>query len=671
MQLLNARFQNVSSLPAPSNPAWEGLVRYNTADKTVNYWNGTDWKMFLTGPMVPASIALASGMLLVGNGSNVAAATAKSAIPLSGFGAPTADVSMGGQRLTNLPAPIAANDAANKAYVDGIAQGLNVKNAVRVKGQLPASAIYGVVGDGRNGLTAEANGNINTLGGIDGVTSLVLGDRLLIHDPAESFTNLSDGGIYELMALGSAGAPFVLARVFDADTGDELESAFTFVSEGATAANTGWYQTADNVTLGTTALNWTQFSGAGAITAGKGIVLSGSVAHFYSSGNYTPGDLYFANGATSLAALGIGTANRFLQSSGSAPQWSGYSMPSGTLTTNRLLYASSTTAISQLATANNAILTTNSSGAPSLGTDIPTAVTIGAAYIYRVGGTDVGLLDGGTGASLTAVPGGLVYSAGSALAISAAGTSGHFYRSGGSGAPTSFDLFGSANTWTGVNTATAQWEIEPADSLVSSNGSLADSPYLTLTSKNRTSGGVAREANYSFHAQSVTGTPMTNSLRIRHFSTATSTGRDVIWYSDDGTAMGYANSLTFRGRDIVWDGAQYGTLRWVPTAPRTLTLPDATGTLLVDSSNPARSAVGVARKISFLVQGDGANAFINVAHNLGTRDVTVFTRQANSTDTGTQREVFHSRDVVDANTVRLVFDETVAVGTYYVVTVMG
>ncbi len=32
-------------------------------------------------------------------------------------------------------------------------------------------------------------------------------------------------------------------------------------------------------------------------------------------------------------------------------------------------------------------------------TDIPTAVTIGTAYIYRVGGTDVGVADGGTGKS--------------------------------------------------------------------------------------------------------------------------------------------------------------------------------------------------------------------------------------------------------------------------------
>lgn len=50
--------------------------------------------------------------------------------------------------------------------------------------------------------------------------------------------------------------------------------------------------------------------------------------------------------------------------------------------------------------------------------------------------TNIALNKGGTGASLTAVNGGITYSTGSALAISAAGTSGQFLVSGGAGAPT-------------------------------------------------------------------------------------------------------------------------------------------------------------------------------------------------------------------------------------------
>ena len=59
---------------------------------------------------------------------------------------------------------------------------------------------------------------------------------------------------------------------------------------------------------------------------------------------------------------------------------------------------------------------------------------------------------GGTNANLTAAAGGLIYSTASALAVQAAGTSGYFARSGGTGAPTWFDLFGTANTFTANQT---------------------------------------------------------------------------------------------------------------------------------------------------------------------------------------------------------------------------
>jgi hypothetical protein len=50
--------------------------------------------------------------------------------------------------------------------------------------------------------------------------------------------------------------------------------------------------------------------------------------------------------------------------------------------------------------------------------------------------TDIGLLHGGTNASLTAVNGGVVYSTGSAMAISSAGSTGQVLTSNGSSAPT-------------------------------------------------------------------------------------------------------------------------------------------------------------------------------------------------------------------------------------------
>ncbi len=83
-----------------------------------------------------------------------------------------------------------------------------------------------------------------------------------------------------------------------------------------------------------------------------------------------------------------------------------------------------------------------------------TTLAFGAVNLAQsaaVTGT-LGLTNGGTNASLTAAAGGLLYSTASALAIQAAGVSGYFARSGGTGAPTWFDLFGSANTWTATQT---------------------------------------------------------------------------------------------------------------------------------------------------------------------------------------------------------------------------
>ncbi len=172
---------------------------------------------------------------------------------------------------------------------------------------------------------------------------------------------------------------------------------------------------------------------------------------------FAAGDIYYNTGATYQAmtrlALGSGAGTSVLVRNGAAgPVWGRINLASsdmvvGTLpvtnggtgaasfTANGVLYGNTTGAIQVTAAAANSVLVTNGSNVPSLSTDIPTSVTIGSAYIYRVGGTDVSLADGGTSASLSAVNGGIVYSTGSAMAISAAGTAGSVLISTGANAP--------------------------------------------------------------------------------------------------------------------------------------------------------------------------------------------------------------------------------------------
>ena len=46
---------------------------------------------------------------------------------------PDAAVSLNSQKITNLATPTASTDAASKSYVDGVSQGLDVKDSVKLQ----------------------------------------------------------------------------------------------------------------------------------------------------------------------------------------------------------------------------------------------------------------------------------------------------------------------------------------------------------------------------------------------------------------------------------------------------------------------------------------------------------------------------------------------------------
>ena len=65
-------------------------------------------------------------------GGSIASAALAGALPLDDIGAPDAAVSFNSQKITNLATPVATTDAATKAYVDSVAQGLDLKESVKV-----------------------------------------------------------------------------------------------------------------------------------------------------------------------------------------------------------------------------------------------------------------------------------------------------------------------------------------------------------------------------------------------------------------------------------------------------------------------------------------------------------------------------------------------------------
>ena len=181
---------------------------------------------------------------------------------------PTANIDWAGYKITTLGTPSADGDAANKGYVDSVAQGLDVKASVRVA---TAVALDAFTSTATNVLTADESGALI----IDGVT-VAVGNRVLVKN--QLTTTAKYNGIYDVTATGDGAQQWVLTRSADANTSAEVTSGmFTFVEQGTTNDNTGWVLTTNNpITLNTTALVFAQFSGAGSYTASNGVLLTGT-----------------------------------------------------------------------------------------------------------------------------------------------------------------------------------------------------------------------------------------------------------------------------------------------------------------------------------------------------------------------------------------------------------
>lgn len=182
----------------------------------------------------------ANGTLLGNNVGSAAVPTALTGAQTMALlsGSATTTFSFNSQLVSGVATPLAGTDAVNKAYVDGLATGLDIKASVRAA----ATADITIAAPGA------------TIGGV----TMVAGDRILLmgQDPA------TENGIY---VFDSDVTPLV--RATDADTSDEVSAGmFAFVEEG-TLGDRGYVLTTNNpITLGVTPLTFTQFSGAGTVT---------------------------------------------------------------------------------------------------------------------------------------------------------------------------------------------------------------------------------------------------------------------------------------------------------------------------------------------------------------------------------------------------------------------
>ena len=201
-------------------------------------------------------------------------------------GTMTGAIAMGTNKITGLGTPTDATDAATKGYVDTAVVGIDWKASVRAA----TTANVTLASDLENGDT------------LDGVT-LATGDRVLVKNQSTG----SQNGIYVVKV---SGAP---DRSTDCDIAAELTSNFAvFVEEGTANADQGYVLTNDGaITVGTTALTFTQFTGLGQVTAGDGLTKTGNTINV----NPGTGINITSDQVTNTGVLSIaGTANQITAS---------------------------------------------------------------------------------------------------------------------------------------------------------------------------------------------------------------------------------------------------------------------------------------------------------------------------------------------------------------------
>ena len=303
---------------------------------------------------------------------------------LDQMAAPTGAVSANSQKITNLADCTADNDAANKGYVDGVAQGLDIKDSCVV--------------------VSTSNITLANTQSVDGV-SLSADDRVLVAGQSTA----SENGIYKVVSGGS------WTRTDDLATGADAAGVFTFIEQGTTNAENGFACTSDkgSAVVGTNNLTFAQFSGAGQLTTGDGLQKSGNTisADLKSNGGLVieSSELAVKLDASSITGtLAVGDGGTGATSASAARTALGVAIGSDVLA-----YDSAVAAIAGLATTDGGFIVGNGStfvletgstartsiGAQTLAADLTSLSSCqsgGAAALAALTSTEIGILDGAT-----------------------------------------------------------------------------------------------------------------------------------------------------------------------------------------------------------------------------------------------------------------------------------
>lgn len=320
------------------------------------------------------------------DGNTISSTDTDGDITLSPNGTGVVDVSS--SRITGVAEPVNSSDAATKGYVDAVAEGLHVHEAVHAYVDTPLATITGGAvtydnGTAGVGATLTLAVALDLAGGdLDGDTDITTGDRVIIAGEATAAHN----GIYVVTSTT------VLTRAEDFDSATEMAGGdFVFVTHGTQYADTGWVLGEPVETLGTDPVDFIQFSGAGVFTAGDGLDLTGTEFSVNVAANggieissdnlqlksslggtgltYTNGVLDVDSSQTQVTALGTITTGVW-NGTTIGTQYGGSGLT--TYATGDILYASSANTLAKLGkpTVDDSSLRMSSAGVPSWSNEV-------------------------------------------------------------------------------------------------------------------------------------------------------------------------------------------------------------------------------------------------------------------------------------------------------------
>ena len=260
--ITSTAFVGTLTTPAQANITSLGTLSALVANGGINIDDGGDGA--IDGCVIGANTAAAGTFTAI-----VGTTMSGSSLALTTGGA-TVTVVLDEDSMSSDSATALATQQSIKAYVDAVAQGLDLKESCLVASTATMDAGYN---NGSSGVGATLTASGSGVLSMDGIAPSH-GSRVLVKDETHGAFN----GLYTVTDVGHATGSFVLTRATDFNTSAKMDKgSFTFIEKGTLGADAGFVMTQDStITVGATDIDWTQFSGAGSITAGDGLAKSGA-----------------------------------------------------------------------------------------------------------------------------------------------------------------------------------------------------------------------------------------------------------------------------------------------------------------------------------------------------------------------------------------------------------